>query len=198
MGVLCLSIGHLMELWWRALNLELQIFYGIGIVALVVLALQFALILFGGFDDVSDMDAADHGDGLGIFSVRGITAFFLGFGWTGVIVLKAGHSLGLAIFAGLFVGGMLMVAIFLLMRAMMRLQSSGTLNYANAVGEIGTVYVTVPPDQKSGGQIEVMIQGRHLVAEALQTGHTPLAPGTKIKVSSLVGRSTLIVEALQI
>ena len=112
-----------MELWWQALNLELQVFYGIGILALLALALQLVLLLFGGFDDGLDLgDGADHGSGLGLFSFRGITAFFVGFGWTGTIALKAGHSLALAIILGLLVGGALMVAIFLLMRSMMRLQ----------------------------------------------------------------------------
>jgi membrane protein implicated in regulation of membrane protease activity len=158
-----------MELWWQALNLELQIFYGIGILALLALVLQFVLLFFGGFDDATDLGDAggvgDHGSGLGIFSFRGITAFFLGFG-------------------------------FLLMRSMMRLQSSGTLNYQNAVGEVATVYVTIPAEGKAGGQVEVMIQGRLSVAEALHKGVTAIAPGTKVKVVEMIGRSTLVVEPL--
>ena len=90
-----------------------------------------------------------------------------------------------------------MVAIFLLMRSMMRLQSSGTLNYANAVGEIGTVYVTIPADSKAGGQIEVMIQGRLATAEALHQGSSTIIPGTKVRVVETIGRSTFVVVPLQ-
>ncbi|HRQ88277.1 MAG TPA: hypothetical protein PLA50_05730 [Bacteroidia bacterium] len=184
-----------MELWWQALDLELKIFYGIGIVALFTLVLQIAMMFFGGLDhDVDFGDGGDHGSGLGIFSFRGITAFFLGFGWTGVIVVKAGLGLGAAIILGLLVGGTLMVSIFLMMRAMLRLQSSGTLDYANAVGEVGTVYVTVPAFQKAGGQIEVLIQGRLTVADALHKGGASLSPGTKVRVVETVGRSTFVVE----
>lgn len=186
-----------MELWWQSLNLELQIFYGIGIAALVALALQFAMLLFGGLDDAADgMEVGEHGSGLGLFSFRGITAFFLGFGWTGVIALKAGLSLATAIALGLLCGTVLMFAIFLLMRSMMRLQSSGTLDYANAVGEVATVYVTLPGEGRAGGQVEVMIQGRLTVAEALQKGSAAIAPGTKVKVVETLGRSTLVVEPL--
>ncbi len=88
------------------------------------------------------------------------------------------------------------VAIFLMMRAMLRLQSSGTLDYNNAVGEVATVYVTVPAFQKAGGQIEVLIQGRLTVAEALHKGGTPLSPGTKVRVVETLGRSTFVVEPL--
>ena len=189
-----------MELWWQALTFEFQIFYGIGILALLALALQIILLLFGGLEEAADTGAAgavgEHGSGLGIFSFRGITAFFLGFGWTGVIALKAGLHLAVAIFLGLLVGTTLMVAIFLLMRSMMRLQSNGSLDYQNAVGEIATVYVTVPAEGKSGGQIEVMIQGRLSFAEAIQKGADAIAPGTKVKVIEKIGRTTLVVEPL--
>ncbi len=189
-----------MELWWQGLNLELQIFYGIGVVALIALIIQFVLLFVGDFDHVGDFaDAggiADHGSGLGIFSFRGITAFFLGFGWTGAIAVKSGFSVPVAIVLALLVGAVLMVAIFLLMRSMMRLQSSGTLDYENAVGEVATVYVTVPESGKSGGQVEVMIQGRLSVAEALHRGETPLAPGTKVRVVATMGRTTFVVEPL--
>jgi membrane protein implicated in regulation of membrane protease activity len=189
-----------MELWWLGLNLELQIFYGIGALALIALIVQFVLLLVGGFDDVGDFgDAgglAEHGSGLGIFSFRGITAFFLGFGWTGAIAVKSGLSVPVAILQGLLVGMVLMIAIFLMMRSMMRLQSSGTLDYQNAVGEVATVYVTVPGSGKAGGQVEVMIQGRLSVAEALHRGEASLAPGSKVRIVEMMGRSTLVVEPL--
>ncbi len=186
-----------MELWWQGLSPELRVFYGIGIIATFFLLLQLALLLFGfgGVDDIGGLaDVADQDSGLGLFSIRGITAFFLGFGWTGVIALKAGLGLVTAIILGLLVGGALMLAIYAMMRAMLRLQSSGTLDYHNAVGEVGTVYVTLPPFQKGGGQVEVMIQGRLVVADALQKGGSAIAPGTKVRVLEIVGRSTLLVE----
>lgn len=186
-----------MEHWWQALNLELQIFYGIGIVALFALVLQLGLMFFGGFDDAGDLgDVADQDSGLGIFSIRGITAFFLGFGWTGVIAVKGGLGIVPAIALGLLVGGSLMLSIFLMMRSMMRLQSSGTLDYANAVGEVGKVYVTLPAFQQSGGQVEVLIQGRLVVADALHKGGAALAPGTRVRVVETAGRGTLVVEPL--
>lgn len=186
--------------WWDALNFELQVFYGIAIIALAALALQMILSLFMGMDDADagGMDGGlDHHDsGMSIFSIRGVTAFFTGFGWTGVICTKQGLGLPLTLFLALGVGGSLMIGIYLLMRSLMRLQSSGTLDYGNAVGQMGTVYLTIPPVKRSGGQVETMIQGRLVTAEALQKGSTPLQPGTKVKVVERIGSSTLIVEPL--
>jgi membrane protein implicated in regulation of membrane protease activity len=185
--------------WWDALNFELQLFYGIAIIALAVLAILLILSLVFGMGDGGDaggMDVGDHDSGMGIFSIRGITAFFTGFGWTGVICTKQGFGLPLSLLLALAAGGSLMVLIYLMMRSFMRLQSSGTLDYGNAVGQMGTVYLTIPPVQRSGGQVETMIQGRLVTAEALQKGSAPLSPGTKVKVVERIGSSTLIVEPL--
>jgi membrane protein implicated in regulation of membrane protease activity len=185
--------------WWDALNFELQVFYGIAIISLAVLAIQLIISLVFGMSDGADvggMNVGDHDSGMGIFSIRGITAFFTGFGWTGVICTKQGFGLPLSLLLALVVGGSLMVLIYLMMRSFMRLQSSGTLDYGNAVGQMGTVYLTIPPVQRSGGQVETMIQGRLVTAEALQKGSVPLQPGTKVKVVERIGSTTLIVEPL--
>lgn len=188
-----------MNAWWDSLNFNLQLFYGIGILALVVLALQAFLMLFTGMDtdfDVSGAEIGDHDSGLGVFSIRGVTAFFVGFGWAGVICTERGLGLLPSLAIAVTVGSLLMVGIYLMMRSFMRLQDSGTLDYANAVGQVATVYVTIPPNKLNGGQVETMIQGRLVTAEALQYGDSPLAPGSKVKVVDRVGTSTLVVEEI--
>ncbi len=183
--------------WWESINFELQVFYGIAIVALFALMIQLVMSFFFGMDHGDGFDAGSHDTGMGIFSVRTVTAFFTGFGWTGVICKEQGLSLPLTILAAMFVGTSLMFFVYFMMKSFMRLQSSGTLDYGNAVGQLGTVYVTVPPVQRSGGQVETMIQGRLVTAEALQKGSQPLQPGTKVKVVERIGSTTLIVEPLE-
>jgi hypothetical protein len=183
--------------WWENLNFELQIFYGIAIVSLVALFFQVIMSVVFGMEHGADVaNVGDHDSGMGIFSVRGVTAFFTGFGWTGVVCTKQGLGLPVTLAIAFVVGSGLMIAIFLMMRAFMRLQSNGNIDYGNAVGQLGTVYVTIPPVQRSGGQVETMIQGRLVTAEALQKGSQPLQPGTKVKVVERIGSSTLIVEPL--
>ncbi len=183
--------------WWEALNFELQIFYGIAIVSLVALMFQIILSVVFGMEHGADVpDIGNHDSGMGIFSVRGVTAFFTGFGWTGVVCTKQDLGLPITLAIAFAVGSGLMIGIFLMMRAFLRLQSNGNIDYINAVGQLGTVYVTIPPVQRSGGQVETMIQGRLVTAEALQKGSQPLQPGTKVKVVERIGTSTLIVEPL--
>jgi hypothetical protein len=183
--------------WWDALNFELQMFYGVAVISLVALVFQIILSVVFGMDHGADVpDVGDHDSGMGIFSVRGVTAFFTGFGWTGVVCTKQGLSLPVTLAIALAVGGVLMIGIFIMMRSFMRLQSDGNIDYGNAVGQLGTVYVTIPPVQRAGGQVETMIQGRLITTEALQKGSQPLKPGTKVKVVERIGSSTLIVEPL--
>ena len=183
--------------WWDALNFELQMFYGVAVISLVALVFQIILSVVFGMDHGADVpDVGDHDSGMGIFSVRGVTAFFTGFGWTGVVCTKQGLGLPVTLAIALAVGGVLMIGIFVMMRSFMRLQSDGNIDYSNAVGQLGTVYVTIPPVQRAGGQVETMIQGRLITTEALQKGSQPLKPGTKVKVVERIGSSTLIVEPL--
>lgn len=189
--------------WWDSLNFSLQFFYGIGIVALGALAIQLVLSLVFGMDDGTDFsisdgaDFAGHDSGIGIFSVKSVTAFFVGFGWTGVICIQRGLELLPTLAIATAVGFGMMMVIYAMMLALVRLQATGTLDYQNAVGQIGTVYVTIPPRQQAGGQVEALIQGRSVTAEALYKGEEPIAPGSKVKVIERIGTTTLIVEPLQ-
>ena len=190
-----------MTTWWDALNFNLQIFYGIAIVSGVVLVFQLFMSFFMGADDMDFGGGADgvldvHDSGMSIFSVRGVTAFFTGFGWTGVICTEQGLGILPTVVIAFLVGFSLMVGIYLMMRSLMRLQASGTMDYGNAVGQMGTAYVTIPPLQNAGGQVETMIQGRLVTAEALYKGTEPIKPGTKVKVVERIGSATLIVEPL--
>ena len=183
--------------WWENLNFELQIFYAIAVIALIALFFQVIMSVVFGMEHGADVaNVGDHDSGMGIFSVRGVTAFFTGFGWTGVVCTNQGLGLPVTLAIAFVVGSGLMIAIFLMMRAFMRLQSNGNIDYGNAVGQLGTVYVTIPPVQRSGGQVETMIQGRLVTVEALQKGSQPLQPGTKVNVVARIGSSTLIVEPL--
>lgn len=70
--------------WWNELTLAKQLFYGIGLLAGLV-SLGPAVLAFLGMEhhdaaDALDATSLDH-SGAGIFSVKPLTGFFLGFGW---------------------------------------------------------------------------------------------------------------------
>lgn len=185
--------------WWNSLLIERQIFYAIGIFSLGVLVIQILLTLVG-LDHHGDADLSGHGDhdsGMGLLSIRTITAFFVGFGWTGAIMLNHGYSVVAAIAAGTVTGAAFLLATWFLITNLLRLQSSGgNVDYNNAIGSVGTVYTTIPAAEAGGGQIELMLQGRLMMAEAYTKAAWNLKPNSKAKVIALIGRNTLLVEPL--
>lgn len=184
--------------WWNSLLIEKQIFYAIGLFSLAVLLLQILLTLVGaGHHDADFSGHGDHDTGIGLLTVRTVTAFFVGFGWTGAIMLNRGYSITAAIAAGTATGVVFLLATAFLIRNLLRLQSGGgNVDYNNAIGLVGTVYTTVPAAEAGGGQIELMIQGRLMMAEAYTKAGWNLKPNSKAKVVALIGRSTLLVEPL--
>jgi len=186
--------------WWENLDFALQLFYGIGIVSTLILLVQTFLMLLG--LDHSDMDLdtdfdLDAGDsGMHILSVRTVIAFATGFGWTGVICLKAGLAMWLSLLIAVVVGSVLMFSIFALMRFFYSMRQDGSVNYHNAIGEVGTVYLPIPPGGQKPGRIEVMVQGRLAVVEAFCKGDEKLENQSKVKVVDTVGERGLLVEPL--
>ncbi len=185
--------------WWSSLLLEKQIFYAIGLASITILLVQIFLT-FLGIDSHHDAELShgdgDHASGLSFLSVRTITAFFVGFGWAGVIMLNHGYSVPAAIGGGMATGIVFLLVTAFLIHNLLRLQSSGNIDYQNAIGVVGSVYTTVPGAERGGGQIELMLQGRLMMAEAYTKAEHDLKPGSKARVVSLIGQSTLLVEPL--
>lgn len=179
----------------------IQIFYAIALLSTLCLIVQTVLMLFGlehGVDFETEAAADfDHDDGgLHLLSVRTIISFLVGFGWMGVITLKAGTGMVVALLLAAIAGFVLMMTVFWIMRSFARLQSDGTLNFTNAIGEIGTVYLPIPPERESAGQIEVMIQGRLMVVRAFTSNLEKLENRSKVRVIDVIGEDALLVQPM--
>lgn len=183
--------------WWNELTFAKQLFYGIGLLASLA-AVVLAVLTFIGMEhhDVTDaVGGFDHGGG-GIFSIKPLTGFFLGFGWAGGIALDQGLSLLAALATALGAGGGLMVVVIGMIRAIYSVRSDGTARISDAVGAVGTVYVTLPAAKAQGGQITVTYSGRQHTVAALSAAEQPVPSGEKVKVVDVVDSRTLLVEKL--
>ena len=189
-----------MSEWWNSLVPGSQIFYAIGIVSLVSLLFQMLLTIvgLGGDHDAGINGHGDHDAGSWLINVRTVMAFLSGFGWAGAILLNRGYSVGPAIARAVVVGALFLLGTAVLVRNLLKLQSSGNLDYANAVGAVGTVYSTIPAAETGGGQLELMLQGRLITADARTQFSPELKPGTQARVVALIGQSTLLVEPLSL
>jgi len=170
-----------------------------------VLVLRLLLMLFGldhgdsgDFDTSVDLDHdaladAGHGDGsmFTFLSIQSISGFFTMFGLVGLGLLQINAtnlwSLVGALAAGLFTAwctGM----IFLALR---RLQSEGTLVIGNAVGQTGTVYLTIP--ETGTGSVNVAVQGSLRTLDAVSQGGNRIPTGSIIKVVGITAGKILVV-----
>lgn len=175
----------------------MRTFIGIGAVSSIVLFVQMIVILIGGSDLDFDLGEVGEGGATGIFSIRSIGSFFTGFGWTGAMFLQNGHSVGVATLAATLVGSLILAGFLSLMRWLHSFKSDGTVNYKNAVGNVGSVYIPIPPNRKGMGQIQVEVQGRLAVINAVSDSEEKLENRTAVRVDSLVDSRTLLVKTLE-
>jgi|TARA_B110000196_G_C21131950_1_gene658934 hypothetical protein len=186
-------------LWEFYINYEpaMRTFVGIGAVSSLVLFIQMIVILIGGSDLDFDLGEVGEGGATGIFSIRSIGSFFTGFGWTGAMFLQNGHSVGVATLAATLVGSLILAGFLGLMRWLHSFKSDGTVNYKNAVGNVGSVYIPIPAKRKGMGQIQVEVQGRLSVVNAVSDSEEKIENRTAVRVESLVDSRTLLVVTLE-
>ena len=187
--------------YWQGLSPTLQTFVGIGAVSSLVLSIQMVLSMIGGEMDGldADLDLAEGGEGgaSGILSVRTIGAFFTGFGWTGASMTDYGYGLGITTVVSAVVGSALLAMVFYLMAYLHSLRQEGTLDYSNAIGQVGSVYLPIPPHRKGLGQIEVTIQGRLSIVKAVTDHDKKIGNRVAVRVTELVDQQTILVEPLE-
>ena len=149
--------------------------------------------IFG--DGELDADPDPTGlDGLRVFTVRGIIAFAVVFGWVGLLMDSVGAALWLSLPVAAVCGLAMMLALAFLMRAVLKLRNDGTLDNRNAVGVSGKVYLTVPAARKGEGKVNVLLQGSYVERSAVTDEAESIATGTEIVVIGVSGQTTLVVK----
>ncbi len=202
--------------WWSSLSSAEQVFYLIAIVATAILVIQLILNLVGLAGHEMDFDAtgadadlpsdfaADHPDlvahpsGLGLISIRTVLAFFVGFGWAGVVMLRTQQSFAVTLIVAAGVGIVFLLVVFYLMAAIFKLSEAGNVDFSLAVGKSGTVYTPIPPKAEGRGHIQVVVQGRLREIPAVTDETEKLPTGTPITVVKLVAGKTMLVRRMKV
>jgi hypothetical protein len=193
-----LALLNQVSQWWDELNLARQVFYGLGLLAGLMAVILAVLSMIGmeHHDAVDAIGTSDAGDGGGIFSIKPLTGFFLGFGWGGGLALDGGLGMMAAIAVAVLSGGALMAIIVVMFRAIYGMRSDGTVRIEDALHATGTVYVTLPPAKVSGGQVVVSFRGRQETFFALNAADRAIPGGERVKVIQIVDPRTVLVEPL--
>lgn len=184
--------------WWNSLDTASRVFAMIAIPSTLVLVVQ-TILLFFGFDDDMDIDGdgiidVTTGDGLVLFSLRGIMGMGAVGGWSGLVLYETGLPLALSVILALVFGFLTLVVIAWLMKLSMKLQSSGNLDLGYAIGKVGTVYIPIPASMKGTGKINITIQERLIEVNAVTAAERKLATGENVRVVGTDETGMLVVE----
>lgn len=174
--------------------------------------------IHGGFDVHSDFTAADMGahsiidhditghhqvmDGgnpgdfssMRMFTLQTIVAFLTVFSWTSIVCVQSKMPTALAIGVGFVLGLLVMLAVAKIVQLSARLVENGTLDMRNCLGEVGTVYVPIPPKGSGSGKIMMTVQGQLRELTAVTSSNELIPTGTQVRVTDLSG-DTVTVES---
>ena len=193
------------ELWEGYSALE-KVFFCSAVTGGSIFIFWMVLQLLAGTDGGLDTDASGadvgHGDthfddgggidpGFKVLSSQGLSSFFTMFGVVGLALSRrdvgpVGSAMG-----GLCGGALMVYAMAMLFGFLMKMQSSGSLQMKNAVGQEGTVYLKISAD--GTGQARINMQARLEIFDAISDNKVELTTGTRVKVTRVVSGNTIAV-----
>jgi len=172
-------------------------FLGTAFFLILMAMMMLGDILGGVFDSVFDTDMSMDSDlSFELFSIQGLAAATMMFGYVGMFTLSATDTEVFAVIAGGMAAAASMYGVGMMLKGINSLQADGTMKYEDAIGERGQVYSRIRAGES--GEVQVSVDGtlRTLTARAKdKTLHLPT--GEFIRVLDFIG-STLIIEPLDI
>ena len=198
--------------FWNSLNGAELFFLTCATIGGTVFMVQLVLLFTGVIGDVDgdadgdfdadhdvDGDVAPHGGAdfsFKLLSLQGVTGFLMMFGLIGLSMLKQFHTGLIASMIGGVASGLITVyLISWLFTLFRRMQHSGTMNLNNAVGQEGTIYLGIPADGEVG-KIQVAIQSRLTVMDAVSEDKSEIKTDTRVRVVGITSGNILVVKAL--
>ena len=186
--------------WWAGLSLAMKVIWGITLAASLIFIIQTIATFIGADIDVdTDFDTDVPGDidpGMNLLTFRNFINFFLGFGWTTILLKDKIESNAVLLFVAFLVGMFLVLAVMYLFKWLSGMQQSGNIDiYKSAPGCQGTVYLTVPGERKGEGIVQISINGAVREYHAM-TDEDEIKTGTPVKVIEAINDSTVLVEEL--
>ncbi len=172
-------------------------FLGTAFFLILMAMMMLGDILGGVFDSVFDTDMSMDTDlAFELFSIQGLAAATMMFGYVGMFTLSATDTEVFAVIAGGVAGAASMYGVGMMLKGINNLQADGTMKYEDAIGERGQVYSRIRPNESGEIQVAVDATLRTLTARAKDKSLF-IGTGDFIRVLDVIG-STMIVEPLDI
>ena len=193
--------------WWADLSPVMKLLWGVTLTATLIFIIQTVMTFLGADADGTDfdmdldtsMDGSDLSNiegGSNLYTFRNLVNFFLGFGWSAILLQPSVKSTALLIVLSVLVGVALVVAVMYLFKWLSTMQQSGNITvYKSAVGCQGKCYLRIPAERGGEGKVQITIQGAVREYNAVTDGDE-IKTGASVKVLEAVDANTLLVEEL--
>ena len=193
--------------WWADLSPVMKLLWSVTLTATLIFVIQTVMTFLGADADGTDfdmdvdtsMDGSDLSNiegGSNLYTFRNLVNFFLGFGWSAILLQPSVKSTALLIVISVLVGIALVVAVMYLFKWLSSMQQSGNINvYKSAVGCQGKCYLRIPAERGGEGKVQITIQGAVREYNAVTDGDE-IKTGASVKVLEAVDANTLLVEEL--
>jgi hypothetical protein len=188
-------------MWWDNLSSFQQVSFVIAVTSTVIM-LIFLLLMIIGIED-TEFDGVDSPDidvindepligfsGLRILTLRGILVLIAMGSWT-VFLLEPIMHWAFAMLIGLLVGTASALLVALAFRASLKLESTGNLDYRNAIGKDANVYIRIPKNRLGKGKVTLNMQERFIEVDAITEDTEDIMPKMSVIVSEVVDETTL-------
>ena len=193
--------------WWADLSPVMKLLWGVTLTATLIFIIQTVMTFLGADADSTDfdmdvdtsMDGSDLSNidsGANLYTFRNFVNFFLGFGWTAIILQPSVKSTAVLVIIAVLVGIALVALVMYMFKWLYSMQQSGNINvYKSAVGCQGKCYLRIPGERGGEGKVQITIQGAVCEYNAVTDGDE-IKTGTSVKVLEAIDGNTLLVEEL--
>ena len=193
--------------WWADLSPVMKLLWGVTLTATLIFVIQTVMTFLGADADSTDfdvdvdasMDGSDLSNidsGANLYTFRNFVNFFLGFGWTAIILQPSVKSTAVLVIISVLVGIALVALVMYMFKWLYSMQQSGNTNvYKAAVGCQGKCYLRIPGERAGEGKVQITIQGAVREYNAVTDGDE-IKTGTSVKVVEAIDGNTLLVEEL--
>jgi len=165
-----------------------------------ILVLRIILTVIGldhGADAVDTVDVGHDaidghvGSGMNLLSLQSLAGFFTMFGLVGLGLLQAQLAPIWSLLGALVAGGITAWATAFIFFQMGRLQSEGNMVISDAIGQVGTVYLTIP--EKGSGVVTVTVKDTLRNLDAVSENGRRIPTGAIVRVVSITAGKILVV-----
>ena len=193
--------------WWADLSPVMKLLWGVTLTATLIFIIQTVMTFLGADADSTDfdvdvdtsMDGSDLSNidgGSNLYTFRNLVNFFLGFGWTAIILQPSVKSTAVLVIISVLVGIALVALVMYMFKWLYSMQQSGNINvYKAAVGCQGKCYLRIPGERSGEGKVQITIQGAVREYNAVTDGDD-IKTGASVKVLEAIDGNTLLVEEL--